>query len=190
MHPKDMGCSFITALNRIVTGRLPELPWISQPAIRYLCGRIDGLDVFEFGGGMSTRWYAKFANRVVTVEDNLEWAQRIKALTTDMPNVRVEFEPDQSLYVGALARQDHHFDVVVIDGSHRKECITSNLLLLRDVAMVLVDNTDADPALDRLIETEFRGFEIRRFPGYAPVQLHPNETVIISRAGNSTQTKR
>lgn len=179
LNPVDLSYSAVTTLDRLVTGRLRKLPWIVQPAIRYLRGRVDGLSVFEFGGGMSTLWYADVASRVVTIEEDRDWCDRIKSLTGGLPHVRIEYIPDKENYCEALSREADDFDVVVIDGSHRVECMERSIHKLRKAKYVVVDNTDADPILDKLVDAAFRGSEVLRFVGYAPGQLHPNETKIV-----------
>jgi hypothetical protein len=55
------------------------LPWYSWPAIRALRRWLQPHHtVIEFGGGGSTLFYAARTSKVLTVEDNPEWLERLR----------------------------------------------------------------------------------------------------------------
>lgn len=59
----------------------PTLPWIPYRAISYLDSLADGARIIEFGGGGSTRYLAKRAATVTTVESNPVWVYRLRRAT-------------------------------------------------------------------------------------------------------------
>ena len=51
-----------------------ELPWYTYPAIEYLNSfTLTSFDVFEFGSGNSSIYWAKRAKKIISVEHNKEW---------------------------------------------------------------------------------------------------------------------
>lgn len=77
-----------------------ETPWITFSAIDFLTGKITkDWQVFEFGGGASTVFWARRARAVVTVEHDREWYNSVIAELEKrkFTNVRVKLaepEPD------------------------------------------------------------------------------------------------
>ena len=58
-----------------------ELPWITFAAIDFIKKHIDKNDtVFEYGGGGSTLFFLKNAGKVVTVEHDKSWFERLKSI--------------------------------------------------------------------------------------------------------------
>src|SRR5262245_31531933 len=55
------------------------IPWYTYPAIEYL-RQLDLSEktVFEYGSGNSTLFWAECAARVVTVEDDERWSERLE----------------------------------------------------------------------------------------------------------------
>jgi hypothetical protein len=139
------------------------VPWLTYPAIDYL-RQLDFRDrtVFEFGAGHSTLFWAERAARVVSVESQLDWFDK---LDRQVPaNVELHFAEEPDDYVGCLARQRGGFDVIVVDGDERRRCCRAALDKLSPGGFVILDNADWYPeeaALLRegdLIEVDFTGF--------------------------------
>ena len=143
------------------TGR--PLPWYTYPAIEYL-GQLDVSDweIFEFGSGNSTLYWASRCRRVTSVEDDPDWH---RTLVAKIPaNVTYLFESEPARYARAVARPGHGYDCIVVDGSARKECADAALEHLKPTGLIILDNADWFPetaALLRnagLIEVDFHGF--------------------------------
>jgi hypothetical protein len=55
------------------------IPWITFSSMNYLKGFLKkDMKVFEYGGGGSTLFFAKYVGELVTVEHDKEWFNRIK----------------------------------------------------------------------------------------------------------------
>jgi hypothetical protein len=178
-HLGDLLNSALTSVNRICTGRLQEVPWIAMPAVRFLEARIKGLRVFEFGGGMSTVWYAKRALSVKTVENNRAWFGILRKKTVGRTNVDLVLIENEEDYCKSLSLETSKYDVVVIDGSHRRKCLQNNQVALQDAKYVIVDNTDADLELSKMVDLLFSDRTILTFVGYPPGVFHPTECKIV-----------
>jgi hypothetical protein len=156
------------------------IPWITYPAIRFLEPRIEAtFNVFEFGSGLSTLWWAERAASITSVEHDREWHERIAAKAPASARLLLE-EGDG--YVQAASGQT--YDVIVIDGIRRPECARHAIGSLGSAAILLWDNTDevADRAgHDFMRESSFRRLD---FWGLGPLMVHESCTTIFYRPGN------
>ena len=100
------------------------IPWYTYPAIEQLDKwDFSDCDVFEWGCGNSTRWWARRARSVVSVESSPEWHDKILASKVLPDNVRpILTRTDEGDQPAALNRYVRtldscgNFDVIVIDG--------------------------------------------------------------------------
>lgn len=85
--------AIFTGLLRIFFEIRPEQPWIAYSAIRvfkkYLTKKSR---VLEYGSGMSTIWYAKYAGQVCSIENNRDWYEII-ANRVKKKNIKNVIEP-------------------------------------------------------------------------------------------------
>ncbi|HEV7928383.1 MAG TPA: class I SAM-dependent methyltransferase [Verrucomicrobiae bacterium] len=104
-----------------------EIPWFSYAAIDYLETFLQpNMEVFEFGSGGSTLFFAKRTKHVSAVENDPAWFDRVLQRLKDksVGNVEVQLRPfdvknpgnfAQSNYLKALPEAS--FDVIVVDGA-------------------------------------------------------------------------
>ena len=161
------------------------LPWYTYAATAFLAKRVgQGLSVFEYGSGNSTRWWARRVSRVVACEHDAGWAQRLSA---DLPaNVELmvhELKPDGA-YCRAILQTTGAFEVVVIDGRDRNNCAIHTVERLADNGVIIWDNSDRQhyqPGFDFLAERGFRAIE---FAGFGPASYVPWQTSIFYKDKN------
>ena len=148
------------------------LPWISFGAIRFLEGFLrPSMQVFEYGSGGSTVFFAARCQRIVSVEDNARWAQRVRQRVATAQNVDVIFSATpkirhssdgQPFEEGDFAASDYlraidgmNPDVVLIDGSEdwllksmrRAACFNHAEPVMKPGAIIILDDSWAYPQL-------------------------------------------
>ena len=115
--------------------------------------------VFEYGSGASTVWLARRAQSVTSVEDDKEFFADVDAIKPG--NVNYIFAGADSRfiaryasqrhdlrqrsyegYVTALSRNEDKYDLIIIDGRARRECLLLAPRFLKPGGAILVDNTD------------------------------------------------
>ena len=117
------------------------VPWYTYPAIEYLRGLdLSGLEVFEYGAGNSSAFWATRAKRVHSVEHDPAWRREVERRR--LPNLTVTLEENPDDYVGLPASLGRPFDVIVIDAERRLECAKTAPGLLRDDGLIVLDNSD------------------------------------------------
>lgn len=144
------------------------IPWYTYPAIEYLSSfDFKDCDVFEFGSGNSSLFWASRAHSVTSVENNKEWFQIVNKRKHE--NQLLLHRSDEADYVKSLAEQNRLFELVVIDGEWRERCVVEAVNCLKDGGMVVLDNSD------RIIEKKCskflreQGFIQMDFSGFGPI---------------------
>lgn len=165
------------------------LPWIAYPAIDLLARRTTrDLRVFEYGCGQSTLWWAARVATLAGVEHDADWFAKVRAKVPPQVRLYQVLLVDGGDYCRTAARaaQDAGgaWDVIVIDGRDRVNCMRHALAALSARGVIVVDNTDRPqyaPGLDFLHEHGFRQLPLR---GMAPIIGHLTETSILYRPDN------
>jgi precorrin-6B methylase 2 len=126
-----------------VDGNGRPLPWYTYPAIEFLESLdFSRCDVFEFGAGNSSLYWAARARTVTSVEDDPRWHGRVVARAAR--NQTTWLRPDEAAYVAAVAQSESGYDVIVIDGNHRIGCTRAAIDCLRPGGMIVLDNSDRE----------------------------------------------
>jgi len=139
------------------------IPWYTYPAIEYI-KQLDFSDktVFEYGSGNSTIFWAVRCKKLVSVEDNQQWYNKVIAKLPE--NVEYFLFKDKEEYINSIDRYDQKFDIVVIDGRHRYECAIKALQNLKSEGLIILDNSDREGKTSEvlresnLIEVDMSGF--------------------------------
>lgn len=118
------------------------LPWYTYPTIEYL-KQLDfsGKDIFEYGAGNSTLFWAGVGRSVLSIEDNPGWYEKVKHGIEGRPNCEIKLITDKTAYIQEISRHSG-FDVIVVDGSYRLECAGQAVANLRPGGMIILDNAD------------------------------------------------
>lgn len=161
------------------------LPWMTYPAIEFLKKRIRrDMTVFEFGCGNSTLWWASRVKEVISVEHDKDWYEKI---SKKVPRNATLFHIDLE-YGGAYSKKikeyKDKFDIVVIDGRDRVNCVLNSCDALKADGVIIFDNSDRadyENAYRFLFDHGFRKIE---FVGYAPVENIRAETGVFFRRIN------
>lgn len=158
------------------------IPWISYPALRFLEQRITSdMDVFEFGSGNSTLWWAERVRRVVACEANETWYKRIAGLAPDNAEiVRV----DESDYAGVLERQTARPDIVVIDGGDRVAVARSAINWIGEGGVIVWDDSDRTDYREGISCLRDGGFRQLEFSGLGPIVNLTKVTSVFYRPDN------
>jgi len=154
-RPQDIRKYLTTSLPRKLTPLDLQLPWFSYSAIEFFEGFLrPSMRIFEYGGGGSTIFFAKRTAHVVSIENNQEWADKIRTVLNreKIQKARVEFHPFepndragfvQSSYLNSLKKESP--DVIVIDGCEediqlRPICFQLAETVIRPGGSIIVDD--------------------------------------------------
>jgi predicted O-methyltransferase YrrM len=163
------------------------IPWLTYPALDFLADRVHpALAVFEYGTGNSTLWWGPRVSRLVSCEHDKEWFAAFKAKVTCANTTYLlrrckggcqEYQQEISGYRDA-------FDILVIDGRERVDCMRNGFGALRLGGVVIWDNSDREeyrPGYTLLADAGFRRLD---FWGPGPLATRRWCTSIFYRSGN------
>jgi len=186
------GPALASALLRVTTGYRPALPWIAYTTIRVL-GDFLNRDsrVLEFGSGMSTLWYAQRARDVFSTEDNPSWYDRVGRMVKvkGLDNVTHVLAASEEDYFTFMSEDTEGFDLVMVDGSHRSQCVAHAAERVKPGGILYLDNSDKDSAAaggdmrtaERLAR-EFAkksGAQVSEITDFAPAQFFAQQGLCI-----------
>ncbi len=180
--------ALITGIGRLLFKARPEIPWISYDAQALLASILTPASVvLEFGSGMSTAWYGRHAGQVVSIEDYEVWYQAVSARLAMLGNVEYHFAEDRAAYVGLAP--DQPYDLIMIDGNWREDCVRFAISHLRIGGVIYLDNSDKQygdgtgdvPAAAAMLK-DFacqQRLPLREFTDFAPTQLFVQRALMI-----------
>lgn len=178
-----------------------DLAWWSYPAMRqveqFLAAR-PSPRVFEFGAGASTLWLARRASEVHSVEHDQAFAARVRELldgtervslhavaptpataaTTVRSGRRGHQDLDFADYVATIDQVGGMFDLVVVDGRARVECLNRALDHLEPGGLVVFDNIRRRRYREVLRRP---GLRVELLRGATPALPYPTTTGLITR---------
>jgi predicted O-methyltransferase YrrM len=140
---------------------------------------------------MSTIWYAGRAGSVVSIEDCWPWYEKVQKLLRDngLGHVDYRFAGDMHSYSDLDAIADSGFDLIVVDGSHRDDCASVAIRLVRRGGAIYLDNSDRSAAPNQpamvIAEKTLRDFasrvgaEVIEITDFAPTQLFVNQGILL-----------
>tara|TARA_B110000259_G_C13877817_1_gene347554 strand:+ start:65 stop:715 length:651 start_codon:yes stop_codon:yes gene_type:complete len=161
------------------------LPWVTYGFIDFISGRLNKkLDVFEYGSGNSTKWYAERVKTVTSVEHDMPWFNIVK---DNMPE-NVDLKYQELIYEGDYSNYsnicDKKFDIVIVDGRDRVNCIKNSLSSLKREGVIILDDSERDDYLDALNYLDKNGFKKIDFWGISPGLFYKKNTTIFYKENN------
>jgi len=153
------------------------IPWITYPALEFL-SQFDYSDcnIFEFGAGNSTFYWAARAKSVTSVETDAEW---YKKLNEEKPkNVDLLYRDKVDNFTNAIKLSLLSYSVIIIDSiKYRYDATLSAMDCIAPGGMIVFDNSDWYPNACRLLQDA--GFTQIDFHGFGPVNAYAWTTSIF-----------
>lgn len=161
------------------------LPWITLPCIDFLAGRINkNITIFEFGSGNSTLYFAQHVHKVMSVEHDNDWHQKISLHAPS--NVEVflcplVYDADYCRFANTLIDK---FELIVVDGRDRVNCVKHSVDALSEDGCIILDDSERpqyQEAHEFLQKHHFRQID---FWGMAPGLSYKKCTTIFYKTSN------
>lgn len=161
------------------------IPWMTYSAIHFLAARLTPeLSVFEFGSGYSTLFFAQRTKSIVSVEYDQEWYDK---LSTQIPaNAELLFQ-DKDIdgdYCRTINGQHQKFDIIIVDGRDRVNCIKQALTAISDSGILVLDDSGREKyqlGIQTLLNDGFRCID---FTGLLPTGYRNYQTSVYYRDSN------
>lgn len=171
--------------NRCVDLYGNPVPWFTYPAIDFLVKRIHpDMTVFEYGCGGSTLWWASRVKKVISVEHDKSWYDKIsRHIPANVSLIYADLEIDGA-YSEKAAEYGQEFNIIVIDGRDRVNCALKSLKALKPDGVIIWDNSDRKDYEEGYRFLFDQGFKKIEFVGMAPIVNMKVETGIFYRPEN------
>lgn len=161
------------------------LPWITLPCLDFITERLKkDFNIFEFGAGNSTVFFSSYVKKIVSIEHEKEWFERI--YRNAPANVCINYCP--LIYDGEYCRfalkTDKKFDLIVVDGRDRVNCIKNCLNSLTDDGCVILDDSEREEYQEGIKFLRKNGFKQLDFWGIALGLTYKKCTTIFYREDN------
>lgn len=160
-----------------VDGQGNPVPWYTYPTTEFLSHLdLTKFNVFEYGSGNSTLWWASRAKQLTSVEDDETWHDRIKnKIRPVLRNINYKLEEEPEKYY-TMATNDH--DIVIVDGKHRRECLEHLNKTGWGGVMIIFDNADWYPKAVHFIQDNFGWMQVD-FHGFGPINDYTWTTTVF-----------
>ncbi len=170
---------------KLIDGNGSPIPWMNFPVVKFLEEKLTrDLNLFEYGSGYSTCFYADRVKSVVSVEHDEKW---LKVIQSEVPeNVQFIFrEKDiDGDYCRAIGSTGDRYDVVIVDGRDRGNCLKQSITALSPGGVILLDDTQRE-GFQELIDFAIQnGFKTLNMEGLKALSTEIERTTILYREGN------
>lgn len=102
--------------------------------------------VFEYGAGASTVWLARRAHKIISIEHDETWNQRFTSMIAGVSGIDLRLRPlgeagAVSPYVSAIDESSDSYDMIVVDGRLRADCLAHAIPHLKPGGIILFDDS-------------------------------------------------
>jgi hypothetical protein len=141
------------------------MPLYTYPCYEWI-NSIDwsGADVFEYGSGYSSYFWKRKEVNLYGVDDNDEW----------ITHENVILEKNLEKYPNIINKINKKFDVIIIDGVVRYDCVSFAVNKIKSSGMIILDNSDWHKSTKELLDKE--NFIPIHFHGFKPIHVDSETT--------------
>jgi precorrin-6B methylase 2 len=183
LYLRSSGWAASARANAPVDGDEHPIPWYTYPALAFLEPRLrNDMEVFEYGAGHSTLWWAARVGHVCSVESDAKWIGRLRSR---LPiNTELRHEALNNGYAHSALHRGRRFDLIVIDGYERNDCARAATSALKDDGVIIWDNAEREQEYaDGFAHLGGLGFRRLDFDGMGPLNGYGWRTSFFYRPG-------
>lgn len=166
-----------------VDGR--PVAWVTYPFMHFIEPKLKMVDsLFEYGSGNSTLYYSSFVGELISVEHDQGW---FEGISRSMPeNVKLYYckIDENGEYSKFASTMNKKFDVIIVDGRDRVNCIKNSLSALSDRGVLVLDDSERDRYKAGAEYLREQGFKRIDFWGVSPGLFYKKCTTIFYRDSN------
>ena len=161
------------------------IPWLTYAAIHFIESRLNqSMDVYEFGSGNSTLWFANKVNKIISVEHDSDYFKFIQPKFKNIKNTELVFAKLEDNYTSHILETNTKFDVVIVDGRKRVECAKNAIKALKDNGIIIWDDTARNKYSEGCAYLHQQGFKSIDFNSLKPISTLQSQTSIFYKSDN------
>jgi hypothetical protein len=160
------------------------IPWATFPYLAFVTPRLKTeWRVFEYGAGASTLFYSGYVDHVTAVEHDVDFANALGQLTPKNVSLICPGAPAEE-YINAIDRSGSRFDLIVVDGIYRNECIEKAISKVTEFGVVVLDDAERNDYAHGVHLLHDAGFKELPFWGLAAGVIGQKCTCVYYRKNN------
>jgi len=118
------------------------IPWMNYPVIRFLEDRLrSDFNLFEYGSGNSTSFFAARVRFVTSVEYDRAWLELVESKLPTNAKLVFQSADVDGAYCRTITVSGEKYDVVIIDGRDRVNCVRQAVHCLSSRGVILLDDS-------------------------------------------------
>ena len=161
------------------------IPWMNYCVVKILQERLTkDLNLFEFGSGYSTLFYAEKVRAVTSVEYDEKWLHIIKSQVPDNVRLILQAKDVDGEYCRVISANKDKYDVVIVDGRDRVNCMKQSMSAVSARGVILLDDSQRERYQEGIDFAIARGFKALNLEGLKATGTEIDCTTIFYRAGN------
>ncbi|RZK43733.1 MAG: FkbM family methyltransferase [Pedobacter sp.] len=168
-----------------VDGNNQPIPWVTYSFIDFIKPRLTGdLSIFEYGSGNSTLFYARNVKKVVSVEHDEAWYQKIvteKAKNAEMIFCKLDVDGEYAKKALSLGEK---FNIIIVDGRDRVNCCKYAVSAISENGVIILDDSERETYQNARILLEENGFKELSFSGISPGLFYEKATSVFYKTNN------
>jgi len=181
----DVGWFSASKIGEPVDKNFEPLPWLTYSFIDFITERLSKeYNIFEFGSGNSTLFFAERVKQVSSVEHNIEWYNKLTGKIPGNSNLILSKSDNCEDYIAGLKHSDKKFDLIIIDGIHRNECCYEAANGLTERGVIIVDDSERVEYNEGIEYLTNKGFKKIDFWGIPPGMLIRKCTTVFYKSNN------
>ena len=162
------------------------IPWLTYSSIHFISQKLNlrPMRVFEYGSGNSTLWFSSRVERIISIENDVDFYNKMLKKVSDISNISYELKMLNDNYSSKILEYENEFDILIIDGRERVQCAKNCIKSLKKDGIIIFDNSDRlkyQEAYDFLEKNQFKKLE---FKGVGPIGHIEWKTTIYYREDN------
>lgn len=161
------------------------LPWVTYSFIGFIESRLSkDMDVFEYGSGNSTNYYAKRVQSITSVEHDKEWYEEVvNEMLSNSTLIYQELEYGGD-YSTLSEKQSIKYDIVIVDGRDRVNCLKSSINAIKDNGVIVLDDSEREPYKEGNNFLLHNNFKVINFWGISPGLFYNKCTSLYYKSNN------
>ena len=162
-----------------------NIPWMNYSIVEFLKERLTkDITLFEYGSGFSTLFYSTHVNNVISIEYNKKWFEHISSIPCLNTNVYFYENDVDGKYCRSICDFDSLFNIVIVDGRDRVNCIKQSVSKLTCDGVLILDDSNRKYYKDGIIFLNEHGFRELSFYGLKPNEAFTSKTSVFYRDNN------
>ena len=160
-------------------------PWMNYGIVEFLKERLNkDLNLFEYGSGFSTLFYSSLVKSVISIEYNKKWFEHISSIPCLNTNVYFYENDVDGKYCRSICDFDSLFNIVIVDGRDRVNCIKQSVSKLTCDGVIILDDSNRKYYKDGIIFLNEHGFRELSFYGLKPNGAFTSKTSVFYQDNN------